>query len=762
MFLQRFIKTGLAFCLVVALVRPIYGAFGWAAQGKSFISVEESNGSQSVVHTGWSAWTLDYDNEMSVAPGDIFTIAVEIGPGDLPTRGRVNLCAKLCNCSGGVVSWSFASSEFRVPSATNETATVTFVVPDGVASVSPCLVGEGETCFTTHLAYMGKSGTFVRNLDVRDAVFRSGQLSVKVRGRDAGMEVQDNRTGRVWRTYEGSSDFAPLSILQKGKKVDVTMVDLLTLATNRVVVFSDRPNSLVVEVRDGGKMSRKIRYPAPFMTESGDRLIVPLREGIGYPVDENVSVPKSFGLSMPFFGVAEDKTGAGWMALVETPDDMSVVPSKLDGYLTAGVEWLPQMERFGYSRRIRFSFQNRGGHVAMAKRYRKSSRLRGRLVTFEEKRKLNPKIDALLGAANIWYMYGSNAVDSVQIVKEMQLAGIKKILWSNGGNVKVLAGMTNVLVSTYDVYQDVGHPEQERKFGRKMVNAEAWPRDIVWEGPTSNDWAYAWGMKAPDGTWTHCAMMCDAVAPTYARKKIADDIAKRGPFNCRFIDTTTAAPLRECWNPAHRMTRSDSRRHRCALIKLLGGEFGLVAGSEDGNDTVLPWCDYFEGMMSLNPYRVPDSGRDLLKIWQNPPENVVQYQVGEKYRLPLWELVYHDCCVSYWYWGDYNNKIPSLWRKRDLFNALYATPPMFLFDGNTWSEQRERFVESYKCGGMLSEATGYSEMLNHRILTKDRSVQRTDFANGISVVANFGEQPFKLADGTIVNALSHVVVRRFK
>ena len=166
--------------------------------------------------------------------------------------------------------------------------------------------------------------------------------------------------------------------------------------------------------------------------------------------------------------------------------------------------------------------------------------------------------------------------------------------------------------------------------------------------------------------------------------------------------------------------------------------------------------------MSLNPYRVPDSGRDLLKIWQNPPENVVQYQVGEKYRLPLWELVYHDCCVSYWYWGDYNNKIPSLWRKRDLFNALYATPPMFLFDGNTWSEQRERFVESYKCGGMLSEATGYSEMLNHRILTKDRSVQRTDFANGISVVANFGERPFKLADGTIVNALSHVVVGRLK
>ena len=70
----------------------------------------------------------------------------------------------------------------------------------------------------------------------------------------------------------------------------------------------------------------------------------------------------------------------------------------------------------------------------------------------------------------------------------------------------------------------------------------------------------------------------------------------------------------------------------------------------------------------------------MQKIWTTVPPDLAKFQVGGKYRLPLWELVYHDCCVAYWYWGDYNNKLPALWDKRDLFNALYGTPPMYMFD----------------------------------------------------------------------------------
>ena len=71
-----------------------------------------------------------------------------------------------------------------------------------------------------------------------------------------------------------------------------------------------------------------------------------------------------------------------------------------------------------------------------------------------------------------------------------------------------------------------------------------------------------------------------------------------------------------------------------------------------------------------------------------------------------WELVYHDCVVAQWYWGDYNNKLPKVWRKRDLFNALYGTPPMYLFDMKQWTEKKAQFAASYKVSTPVARATG--------------------------------------------------------
>ncbi|KPK39964.1 MAG: hypothetical protein AMJ65_10995 [Phycisphaerae bacterium SG8_4] len=139
------------------------------------------------------------------------------------------------------------------------------------------------------------------------------------------------------------------------------------------------------------------------------------------------------------------------------------------------------------------------------------------------------------------------------------------------------------------------------------------------------------------------------------------------------------------------------------------------------------------------------------------PERVAKFQVGHKYRLPLWELVYHDCVVAQWYWGDYNNKLPAIWDKRDLFNILYGTSPMFMFNRQVWSQNKDRFARSYKKICPVARAVGYSEMTDHRFLTSDRDVQQTTFANGVTVTVNFGEKTYRLSDGGEVQAMGHQV-----
>jgi hypothetical protein len=139
------------------------------------------------------------------------------------------------------------------------------------------------------------------------------------------------------------------------------------------------------------------------------------------------------------------------------------------------------------------------------------------------------------------------------------------------------------------------------------------------------------------------------------------------------------------------------------------------------------------------------------------PQLVEKYQLGHKYRLPLWELVYHDCVVAQWYWGDYNNKLPALWPKRDLFNVLYGTPPMFMFNRKSWQAEKERFVQSYQNTCPHVRATGYAEMTNHRFLTPDRSVQQTTFANGVTVTVNFGEAPYQFSSDQTLKSMGYKV-----
>ncbi len=199
------------------------------------------------------------------------------------------------------------------------------------------------------------------------------------------------------------------------------------------------------------------------------------------------------------------------------------------------------------------------------------------------------------------------------------------------------------------------------------------------------------------------------------------------------------------------MTRSDSKRFRMELLEYMSKTCGLVTGSETGHDAAVPYVHYFEGMLSLGPYRVPDSGRDMLRAWNEVPE--VGREIPDRPLLSAcrsWELVYHDCVVAQWYWGDYNNKLPAVWQRRDLWNALYGTPPMFMFNREIWRKNRDRFVESYHTATPVARATGYSEMVSHRWLTDDHAVQETKFANGVEVTVNFGDTPFTMPDGTVL------------
>ena len=592
----------------------------------------------------------------------------------------------------------------------------------------------------------------------------NARISVALNTDNAALSVADKRTGQTWTQQPPGAEFKADSARKTEDGIEIRLVQVPADAYISVTLQLDKElPEFTLTLLGEGEPKWPIRFPHPFVTEPGTYLVVPMNEGISYPVEDETIEPTRLvaygghGICMAFWGATDGQRS--YMAIIETPDDASIDIRRSEGRLCVAPLWEPQKGKFGYARKLRYIFFDKGGHVAMCKRYRAYAQKIGLFKTLTQKRQENPNVDLLIGAVNVWCW----DKDAPGIVSELKSAGIERILWSNGQQpegIKAMNQMPGVLTSRYDIYQDLMDPQvvKEKLRGVHPDWTQAgWPNDIMLD--QNGNWRKGWQVKGKDGQMYPCGVLCDKQALKYARERIPADLATH-PYRCRFIDTTTASPWRECYHPEHPMTRSESRHWKMELLRYVSEEAKLVTGSETGHDAAVPYVHYFEGMLSLGPYRVPDAGRDMSRIWDEVPQRVAKFQLGHKYRLPLWELVYHDCVVAQWYWGDYNNKLPALWDKRDLFNILYGTPPMFMFSREFWQQNKERFAQSYKDICPLVRDVAYAEMTDHRILTPDRDVQQTQFANGVTITVNFGITPYRLPDGTMLRPMGYHVSGR--
>lgn len=735
-----------------------------------------------VVHKGERDWAVRIPERVHVAPGDVFVVRYR---GKNMGERVVRPSVVLYDANNEALSWVYGGQEER-PYGDWRASETKFIVPAGVATIEPRVIGDGKTDVYIELFQIERVGSISLGNVSGDFTVKNQFLQVNFNLGNASFSVLDFRTNRNWNQIVSQRNQFVLDAKKLSNGVDFELLDARNMLTfHAVLTLENDAPELIVQLKadEDAPHPEPLFYPYPFSSRTTDRIVLPMNEGISFPATENPPSVASIhtfgghGLCMAFWGVVNDSIDAnesdGYMGIIETPDDSVILveprPADTQGpsaetsdvkALSIAQVWHGAKKLFRYDRTLRLVFFDKGGHVALCKRYRQYADKIGLLVDFDEKIRRNPNlaegIDLLVGAANIW-TWDSDKLEKIHKLQEM---GIDRILWSGGGSPEEIREMNTikgVLTSTYDIYQDIMDPARypEVSWVHGSWIPEAWPEDIAWDSP-DGAWTKGWEVDAKDPSKPRipCGVLCDLKAPAYAEKRLAA-LLKTTPYRCQFIDTTVASPWRECWNPDHPMTRSESKHARMKLLELLGRRFNLVCGSETGIDASVPYCDYYEGMMSLGPYRCPDSGRYMDRIWQEAPELVEKYQLGETYRLPLFELVYHGCVVSYWYWGDYNNKFPALWLKRDLFNALYGVPPMYLFKGEFLDENRERFVESYKIAEPVSRMTGRVEMTDHQILTKDRKVQKTVFANGISVVVNFGDADYKYEkEGVVIPAFS--------
>lgn len=615
------------------------------------------------------------------------------------------------------------------------------------------------------IAASARAETRVASLPHRLWTLENAALRVTVDAQAGTLVVKDKTAGYEWRQ-------APAAVTKQPKFLDVREVtgtprgiafqadfasaNQRTVRLTVTLTLPDAGADLLVTADMPDRQTKFFDTPflEPFLLDTPEAalIVADYSDGHAYPVAEK-PFPRgrwaSSRLDMPWVGLCDMTKGIGYLVIVETSDDGFVAarPAKLNGRTVVApqVGWSGSMGKFAYSRKLLYHFAARGGYVALAKRYRAYAAQQGLIVPFTEKVKKNPNLQRLFGAPDVWGDGG------LTFARKAKRAGVEKLLIH--GRVKP-ADMKAInalgyLTSEYDNYTDVLPPTPAIPLD---ANHDRIPEHVVLcsDGQRMKAWLT---FDKKQQFMKRCPAMWLPTAQVVVPRVLATQ-----PFLGRFVDVTTAEDLYECYDPHHPLTRAEKRQCGVDLLSYMRSQH-LVVGGEHGIWWCVPYVDYVEGMMSggyaswpaghlLHPKTKQESFVGPHGDKMSPWSRYERWGIGHEYRLPLWELVFHDCIVSTWYWGDASDFLldaaPEITPKKDAFNVLYGTMPLMWANGEgAWRKDRQAFLRTYRNTCKMHEAVATAELLSHEFVTADRAVQRTRFSDGTEAIVNFGAQPYR-------------------
>jgi len=600
---------------------------------------------------------------------------------------------------------------------------------------------------------------------------------------DHGLQLDfDTNTGQAKLRYGNvsfeqceSKEYKVIKVNPSENRIDFTVKnETVTLKCSYSIISDTTGSYFEFAASSDDEFEGSVTYPGAFDVQKADRQIDAYCEGYAFNVEDECPYlgprPLYGGIwnSMSFWAL---ENNSGWLlSAVYTNLDAELNTSRSDdGLCRTNIVWIPQMGKWGYERKLRFYLGNKSNNSIsdICGIYRKIAEEKGLVKTLKQKAEKNTTVLQLAGSANVWLwnndamnkLYNSNAVYQIpseeqnalrrHIANEMKSQGVDHVLWSifdENIDKKTVEHIKNLgyLTTFYDVYTDVipqtiADKIPETRLRRCKHRMPFWPDGIAREREGSM--APAWKLMGTDEIMYDQHRMCDVAAIECAKTAVQKSCLDN-ELDGIFIDVSMTG-ANECYSEDHPLTRTEAWEYKNRLFELMG-EYGLLRGSENGHEDGVRNYEYSEGKMSLPVMRFNDSGRKMTTQYDSAEEIefMKKYMLNPQNRVPLWELVFHDCETSYWYWGDCTNSCPPLIKLRDLFCNLYGLPPLYSFAVNQWDSLKEDISESYKRTVPLARKLAMCRMISFEYLSSDRMVQKTAFSDGTQIIANFGDHDF--------------------
>jgi hypothetical protein len=569
------------------------------------------------------------------------------------------------------------------------------------------------------LLALGLAGAPARGADDEAPVILENEvLRLSLSRQDASLSVTDKRIGLDW-----PQKVAPgFRVVAEGLKAGPGSLSAVVAGQGgpyalTLTLAPDCPHGFdVVLDLPGRKYTAPTPYPFPFAAPGDGWSYVQntTGEGVLIPLERSAEIKKPF----------EWSGGQPWWGLTDLRRAMS---ARLDSFRSQAAN----ATVYAVPLRIHYEFSPEGGYRGLAKEYRRGFlRSNAGMKPLADRVEARPAVAALKDGVYV-YLWGESPAEDLELVRAMKAAGVER-------GVAVFYGRHEVDRALFDGIKELGWVAGMYRMPTGnlfQVGRRGWPGGLLLGG-LAPDRFFAGSNQAAWGR-----ICAKHLVPEWTEK--AKGLIRDYGTQLFYYDTLVVQ-LAPCLHPDHPSTIEENQQGRLQILRTTR-DLGMVVGSGEGNSPTwaLPEVDFFEGLMSLRTYidtplSVP--GGDYAKdLGDSEQEHV---SLDETRRIPLYQLAFHDYVGGTWVWRDTNFQSSQFAWKKELFNILYGTMPMWHIDRKLWALHKEEMVASYGRIHSVRRRIGFAEMTDHGWLTPDRSVQFTDWDTGDRVVVNFGDRPF--------------------
>ncbi len=307
------------------------------------------------------------------------------------------------------------------------------------------------------------------------------------------------------------------------------------------------------------------------------------------------------------------------------------------------------------------------------------------------------------------------------------------------------------LVGPYDSYHSIHHPDEENTWETAQFDLSLYESG----GIVKKDGRESKGFKQKG------YHLSPIVAQPYVEDRVNGIVAQMpSDFNSWFIDCDAYGQLFDDYSPSHPATQLDDMNARLARMAWIRDTHDMVIGSEGGSAYAAATIHFAHGMMSPvigwgdpdmkdknSPYYIggywpPEA--PAVHIKQVPlKEHYFYLYYDPRFRLPLYQIVFHDSVVTTHHWGYSSLKFKNAIETVALLELLYNVPPLYHLNTARFSKHKDWIKRHYAFFSPLHREIGGKPMTDFEWLTEDKLVQRTMFADTVEIFANFGTEPFE-------------------